>query len=290
MTDLLSTERIEIEANLFPGARAAINDWHTYPWHRHRDRITTGWTNSSQALSIDVFGFLKVCAQTERDAALGAVATKLGLPVEGPWRVSLEFSVGRQLLGEPRQTQLDALASSPSAVIAFECKFTEKGGGCSRPGEGECNGRFEIEPENRFKQGLRCALTAKGVRYWDYVPGLFRSISPDRDHVPCPFDGERYQWMRNLAAAQALAGPSRAWAAAVVFAEGAGLHAAQTDWAAFKTELAPAVRFEALSYQALIDQFVNAVEASGLPRGEWVALGAHVRKKITAVVAQRATA
>lgn len=284
MTCLSPAERAEIEANLFSGARPAIGDWDAYPWHRHRDKITTGWPNSSQALSIDVFGFLKVCGQPERDTALGAMAARLSVPIGGPWQVSLEVNVGKQLLGEPRSTQLDALASSPGALIAFECKFTEKGGSCSRPGEGECNGRYELEPDNGFKRGGRCALTAKGVRYWDHVPGLFRSIPSDRDHAPCPFASERYQWMRNLAAARALAGSERAWAAAVVFAQGSGLHGAMTDWAAFKRELAPTVRFDAMSYQELLELFADAVVAVDLPLGEWSALRAHVREKISSVV------
>jgi hypothetical protein len=95
--------------------------------------------------------------------------------------------------------------------------------------------------------------------------------------------------MRNLAAVQVLAGPSRAWAAVVVYADAAGLHAAHTDWEGFKKELTPAVRFDAVSYQALLDLFTKAVGAAGLPRGEWLALSAHVQKKIAAVVAQRAT-
>jgi hypothetical protein len=214
---------------------------------------------------------------------MGAIAARLGFPPGGPWQVELEVNVGRRLLGEPRPTQLDALATSPGALMAFECKFTEKGGGCSRPGKRECNGRYELEPGNGFKNGGRCALTAKGVGYWERVPRLFSSLSADRDHAPCPFDGERYQWMRNLAAAQALAGTERAWAAVVVFADGAGLHAAGTDWAAFKGELAPAVQFDALSYQALLDMFAAANASAGLAPGEWPALMEHVLGKIAAV-------
>jgi hypothetical protein len=119
------------------------------------------------------------------------------------------------------------------------------------------------------------------------VPGLFNSISADRDYAPCPFDGERYQWMRNLAAAQALAGKERSWAAAVVFADGVGLHAAATDWAAFKSELARDVRFQALSYQALIDLFSAANVAAGLGSGEWPTLLAHVQRKIISVTGRK---
>lgn len=277
---LSDAERTEIRDNLFPESRKAIEDWDLYPWHRHRQRVTAGWPKSSQALSIDVFGFLKTRPQEERDAALGALARAVGVPDGGPWRVDLEFTMPGVLLGEPRPTQVDALAWSPHAVVAIECKFTEGGGACSRTGRArQCNGRYAPEAGNAYKGDHRCALTAKGIRYWEHVPLLFEGLRADRDHSPCPFASERYQWMRNLAAARALA-DGRAWAVAVAFADAPKLHAAEYDWPAFKRELAGGVRFEALSYQKLISDCAAAVEASGRDTRRWEALARHVERKI----------
>jgi len=191
------------------------------------------------------------------------------------------------LLGEPRPTQIDALAWSPEALIAIECKFTEAGGACSRTGRAkQCNGSYAPEPGNAFKGEHRCALTAKGIRYWEHVPALFRGLRADRTHAPCPFASERYQWMRNLAAARALA-DGRAWAALVVFADAPGLHAAGIDWAVFKRELAGGVRFEAISYQALLLGCGQAVGARGRDARLWKSLKDHVARKIRRVSALR---
>lgn len=287
MPPLTDGERQAIRGNLFPESRAAIGDWDAYPWHRHEKRITTGWVQSSQALSIDVFGYLKTRTQDERDVALGLVARELTLPEQGPWQVELEYSVPRTLLGEWRPTQIDALASSPHALIAFECKFTEAGGACSRTGAtGQCGGAYALEPGNPHKGGHRCALTAKGIRYWEHVPALFKRLAPDRDHDPCPFAGERYQWMRNLAAARALA-DGRAWGVAVVYVDAPGLHAASIDWPAFRRELAPKVNFKPYSYQDLLITCSTPVAMTDRDTRGWDALLEHVVKKIRAVAGTR---
>jgi hypothetical protein len=96
----------EIKRNLFPGAHAAICDWNTFPWHLDRyGNIDTHKKQSSQALAIDVFGTIKVSG--ERDRVLGALARKCGLPADGPWSVTLEWTDPDNLLKEPRPTQVD---------------------------------------------------------------------------------------------------------------------------------------------------------------------------------------
>ena len=44
-----------------------------------------------------------------------------------------------------------------------------------------------------------CFLTAIGVLYWKYIPGLFKWNS-NVDHVPCPIR-KNYQLVRNILAA-----------------------------------------------------------------------------------------
>jgi hypothetical protein len=62
--------------NIFPAARAAIEDWNAFPWHMHASS-----PKSSQALAIDVFGTIK--NSSARDAILGALARELGVPDDG---------------------------------------------------------------------------------------------------------------------------------------------------------------------------------------------------------------
>ena len=119
-------------------------------------------------------------------------------------------------LGEPTATGLDVYLSGDHPV-AIECKFTEAGvGRCSRPnlvpgrssyGRQYCDGNYARMGRRRSGDrldagaapaGERCPLTEIGVRYWHYVPSLFRWEN-DVDHVPCPLH-RTYQLVRNLLA------------------------------------------------------------------------------------------
>ncbi len=89
--------------------------------------------------------------------------------------------------------------------VAVECKFTEREFGvCSRPrlrprdrtyAEQYCDGDYRVQRGRRE----RCALTEIGVRYWTYLPNLFR-WDADRNLSPCPFAAV-YQLARNALAA-----------------------------------------------------------------------------------------
>jgi hypothetical protein len=120
-------KRRSVEANLFPQARSAIEEWDTFPWHNEVWR-----PNSSQALAIDVFGFLR--QSDARDVVLDALAAELGLPTGATWNVKPEWCDKDNCLNEKRaKTQIDAVARSDKSLIFFECKFTEATGGpCSQ--------------------------------------------------------------------------------------------------------------------------------------------------------------
>lgn len=246
-------KRADIRRNLFPASHAAIEDFDAFPWHVGSDNeVDTDRPHSSQALSIDVFGTLKTFA--DRDAACAALASAWDLPGAGPWTISLEFSVGQKLLGEPTSTQVDALLMSPNAVICVESKFTEReGGGCSQTrtlrrkgGEPlrQCDGNYrrQTNPVNGIE--ARCALTGKGIRYWEHIPGLF-GLDAAVDHCPCPFKGSWYQWMRNVVTAHRLAVPGNRTAAFVLaYASSASErhlpiqnYVATDDWKGFRAQV-----------------------------------------------------
>jgi hypothetical protein len=210
---LSESEVAQIEANLFVAARPLVRERPTFPWHRDRSgRVTAGQVRSSQALAVDFFGTVGALASC--DAILAAWTDHLTLAFDGPWKVELEVPVPTDLLGEPHPTQIDVLARGGTGLVLFECKFTEPdGGGCSQPapisggahhGLRQCNGSYaeQINPVNGER--ACCALTAKGIKYWDFVRDVL-DIDPAHDHHPCPFAGGWFQWMRNLVAARVLA-------------------------------------------------------------------------------------
>src|SRR5216684_4709246 len=97
-----------VKANLFPASHAAISDWNRFPWHLDRQGvIQTSKPGSSQALAIDVFGTIEV--SEEKDRILGTLARKCGMPGDGPWSLELEWKDPKNLLNEPRPTQVDAI-------------------------------------------------------------------------------------------------------------------------------------------------------------------------------------
>ena len=193
-----------VKKNIFPGAHDAVGE--AFPWH---DGVAS--PHSSQALAVSAFGTLAVhpARQTLIDAMLHSV---FGWESAGDdaWHVDLERTLGRSLLGERRPTQIDVLLRNETSVVVLECKFTEAGGGpCSQPkplssgvhkGVIQCNGNYREQRNPVNGKRARCVLSAKGIRYWKYIPTYF-DLAADHDHVPCPFAGPAYQYMRNLLAA-----------------------------------------------------------------------------------------
>jgi hypothetical protein len=203
-------ERDQIQ--FIPSVSCAIRDWSGFPWHRDQYNVVQAHKiRSSQALAIDVFGTIK--ASSERDRILTALAERCGLPADGPWDLELEWTDPDGLLGEPRPTQVDAVAFGKAAIIVIECKFTESGGTCSQPipirkgphrGQRQCTGDYRRQTNPISGATARCALTAKGIRYWDSIPGIF-GVDSTAEYRPCPFKGDAYQWMRNVVLVDTLA-------------------------------------------------------------------------------------
>lgn len=231
-----------VKANLFHRSHAAIDDWSKFPWHRDRKgAIQTHKMESSQALAIDVFGTIKV--SEEKDRVLGALAIQCGVPDDGPWTLELEWTDPANLLHEPRPTQVDAIAFGKRAVLVIECKFTEGGGGCSQPnritkgahrGLRQCDGDYALQTNPVNGHEAHCALTGKGVRYWDLIPKVY-GFDADQEYRPCPFRGDAYQWMRNVVLAETLASAHGVSAATIVaYADGESFAtaSAQASWGA----------------------------------------------------------
>lgn len=155
---------------------------------------------SSQALTQSVFGAL---AATGHLAALGALTADCGRSAftETPnlLRMTLEQDVN--WLGEPRPTSIDVCFECPHYRIAVECKLSENAfGTCSRPrlprdNPSHCDGTYTVQQGRR----ARCALTERGVRYWQYAPAVL-DWDPGVDHSPCPLRWT-YQLVRNVLAA-----------------------------------------------------------------------------------------
>lgn len=269
---LTSEESRSIELNLFPSARWIVHERPDFPWHRDRARsVTACLPFSSQALALDFFG--TVDRLRSRDAICGHIASHLGLSPDGPWSITPEEEVPRDLLGEPRRTQVDALARGNEAIILFECKFTEAdGGACSQPspitkglhkGLRQCDGNYRPQVNPVSGRSARCALTSKGVRYWELMPHSLR-VDPDTDHLPCPFAGGWYQWMRNLLAAAAMSNIAGARAAFVIlYADGPFPMARKLrspDWRRFEALVSGSVTLRTVSYQGILVWACEAAE------------------------------
>ena len=202
----MKTRMQQIKENLYPGAWASIDDWDSFPWHTGRDEEPdTHKPHSSQALALDVFGTLQVHPYRNQ---LVTIMMQRAFPDRGPssvcWNVGKEVEV--HTLGEPRPTQLDAQIEGEADVVAVESKFCESvAGSCSQPKSRQCNGRYELQTNPDNGVAARCALSGKGIRYWEHIPELF-SLDADQD-IPgeCPFRDGKYQYMRNFVAAESLA-------------------------------------------------------------------------------------
>ncbi|MGV7227819.1 MAG: PGN_0703 family putative restriction endonuclease [Nitrospirales bacterium] len=287
--------RTRLERNIFPAAHQACEPWEKFPWHT--------WAHvahSSQALAIDVFGSIKTSAN--RDTILDALAQTIGLPTGGPWDVTLEWAARPTLLNEPHPTQVDVYAESPQAVILFECKFTEQdGGACSQTGKRNgsipCNGNYaaSILPPPSFPpvvsgntSSFRCALSEKGIQYWDIIPKVFH-LDAQTDYQPCPFAGSAYQWMRNLVVAYKVGRQkNKQPAVVIVYAESPGLPMAQkgrsNEWTQFaRTVKQEQVPLHVRSYQEILTLVQETThQGSGEPT-LWRELGEWVERKMSAI-------
>lgn len=158
---------------------------------------------SSQALAQSVFGNLIVSGEIGKlyDLLDDDGTSAFGDAVLSPSVVKLEHSVNH--LGEPRQTSLDVFVDG-GYNVAVECKLSEIDiGRCSRPSIRPTETRYDTEYCNgSYRRQLgrknRCSLSEIGVKYWDFIPRLFKWES-NRDWENCPLY-DTYQLVRNILA------------------------------------------------------------------------------------------
>lgn len=276
-----------IKANLFPAAHAAITDWYGFPWHRHKGVIQASKAGSSQALAIDIFGTIKV--SSEKDLILTELASRCGISSNGRWSLELEWIDPNNSLAEPRPTQVDALAFGQTGLLLIECKFREASGACSQPtaltagkhrGLRQCTGDYVTQKNPVNGRIARCALTGKGVRYWEFIPKIF-GLADDADHRPCPFRGDAYQWMRNLVLAEFL-GSARGIPARVVaaYADGGRLLTAdkvRNNRALGLSTGSTVPMITSFSYQAIVEIAKSISKEPAL----WDALGEWIGRKVS---------
>jgi hypothetical protein len=285
-------ERERVRQNLFDASWAAVEPWDQFAWHVDRNgKVDTHVLHSSQALAIDLFG--TIWASRAKNAIMTAVAANIGLDDRGPWQVHLEWKSKQNELLEIRQTQVDAAAESPDSVILFECKFTESGGGCSQTnqirkgshsGHRQCDGRYAVQLNPLNQVSSRCALAGKGIRYWDVIPSVLPYPS-DQDYAPCPFTGEYFQWMRNIAVAHEVAKASRKRAAVVgVYADHPAFKMARrvrsAQWSRFAKSVTT-VKLHSISYQEITALISNALPAHSDDHVEWQRLQRCIDRKIS---------
>lgn len=155
---------------------------------------------SSQALVQSIFGHL---IATRALGVLSNVTCDLGAQPFLNCRtncdnIQLECAITH--LAEPRSTSVDVFVNN-GPRFAIECKLAEEDVGCcSRPKlpatDAEyCNGSYELQ-QGRV---VPCALTAAGVRYWEFIPKLFDWNVAQPLHA-CPLH-RTYQLVRNILAA-----------------------------------------------------------------------------------------
>jgi hypothetical protein len=283
----------KLKSNLFPYSWAAIDNWDTFPWHETRKGIDSFVTHSSQALSIDLFGTLKVLPS--RHLFLAELARRLELPDDGMWEVELEWLPKSNPLNERRLTQVDAITQSKHSIILFECKFTENSSGaCSQPqplkkglnrGIRQCDGnyRHQVNPVNGIK--ARCSLTGKSIRYWEYVPYVF-SFDSGLDYIPCPFSGSWFQWMRNLTLAESLSQESgKKVAFCIIYVDSLSLPITQMlssqEWSNLCEKLRDnTVKVTTYSYQQIL-QMAERVDPGNRV---WLELSQWITRKVESVI------
>lgn len=200
----IDTKKIKsIKKNLFYRSINSIDDYFNFDWHNYNGNIDTDKINSSQALAIDFWGCLKLSPY--KNQLINIFFDKNN----DDWEIKYEY-VDKSILSEKRPTQIDVIVESETCAIIIESKFTEQdGGGCSqtnktKQGFYQCNGKYEeqINPINNIKS--KCALTGKGIKYWDYID-ILTDFRKGKSYNPCPFNGGEYQWMRNICFAEAYA-------------------------------------------------------------------------------------
>ena len=196
---MIAIDKELIKRNIFYKAYPVVDVFPKAKWHKNRNKqIDADNKYSSQALAIDVFGTLRECK--DKDIIINYLFNTQG----ENWEVDFEFD-DKTLLNESKYpTQIDVKLESKNKIILFECKFTENdGGACSQPKANnsqkkpQCNGNYELQINPINNKKSFCALSAKDIKYWDYIAKTY-NLDVNNPIIPCPFKGGEYQWMRNV--------------------------------------------------------------------------------------------
>ena len=187
---------------------------------------------SSQTLALTL---LAASCRSQPTLSWLPFADQLGRQRLGLFEVELAESV---LNERPYQTQIDFLATGSDAVVALEAKFSERGFEpcrCKQRDEGTCSARVYERP------------------YWA-VASRELGLRETADRCPLSL---AYQPVRNIAAAQAIAGRARASAFVLLYDERNPYFAGAGRWPGWIVMLDgltqhSQTRFAALPWQALI--------------------------------------
>ena len=135
---------------------------------------------------------------------------------------------------------------------------------------------------------LRCALSGKGIQYWDIIPKVFH-LDAEADHLPCPFAGPAYQWMRNLVVAYKVARQkNKQPAVVIVYAESPGLPMAKKVRSKAWTQFARTVKQDQVplhvrSYQEILTLAQETTRHGSGEQTVWGELEEWVNRKISTI-------
>ena len=288
-------------ANLYGEAALRVNT----RWARGRLERRSAQPGSSQALCVSAFETIAGRPEGVRWTVMNSIlsAAGVGRPVSGAPTIETEVREHSDVLGETgggTPTALDGLVAWPGGVLTIESKFGEpEFGGCgqvkpyrARPDDPRlvgsslpggrvvnCSGHHasgsDLKPTTA-SLNASCRLTVRDGRraprrYWEVAPSLFLPEVTATPR-PCPFRGDPYQLMRNLAFAHEWRRNRQDdWFGFVVTLVDASPHAAALRHrvAEFKSMLLPevAARVGLISYE----QMANVLDTHGeSPLAAWI--------------------
>lgn len=284
---IIDIKKIEnIKNNLFYRSINSIDDYYKFDWHNYKGVIDTDKINSSQALAIDFWGCLKL--SQFKNQLINMFFNKS----EDNWEIKFEYT-DKFLLSEKRPTQIDVIVESRACAIIIESKFTESdGGGCSQIDKNEkgfyqCNGKYEeqINPVNNIKS--KCALTGKGIKYWDYID-ILTDFEKSKDFNPCPFKNGEYQWMRNICFAKAYAKNRKNECYLVYYRSEKCYISKKVDDGTYLGQLKGKIKntksFQPISYNEILENFISYLDFDVNEQQVWVELQKWMKNKEALIV------
>jgi len=253
-TPSLKEKLNKIKNNMFPHAFDSIEEPEKVKWHSKAHQ-----KNSSQVLAFDVFGTLKISKYKDE------IINMISFVNDKEWNVELEYEPDKNILNEPKSSQIDVRIWTEKTELIIECKFTEKdGGACSQTktiskgsnkGKQQCNGNYEDQINLVNNISSKCALSGKDIKYWDYIGDIYPSLDKSKTYSPCPFNSGSYQWMRNLCLVKNNLKQKKNSKFLLVYVESEKLHVSKMveENKVFNDALPKSDLYSFLSYQEIIN-------------------------------------